>query len=152
VGRYGRDADDGRIYPLFIGYPSLVRGYDIGSFDASECPSSASCPVFDQLIGSKLLVGNVELRFPPFGLLGLGGGYYGFLPIEAGVFYDAGVAWTGAEGAQIFGNGPRKVVSSAGVSFRMNLFGYAIGQMDVVHPFDRPQKDWMIRLSLTQGF
>ena len=159
VGRYGRDADDGRMYPLFIGYPSLVRGYDIGSFNASECPSSSStgaCPVFDQLIGSKLLVGNVELRFPPFGLLGVGGGYYGFLPIEAGVFYDAGVAWTGSEGAQIFGgngpNGPRKIVSSTGVSFRMNLFGYAIGQMDVVHPFDRPQKNWMLRFSLTQGF
>jgi hypothetical protein len=34
----------------------------------------------------------------------------------------------------------------------MNLFGYAIGQMDIVHPFDRPQKNWMVRFSLTQGF
>jgi len=153
VGRYGRDADDDRMYPLFIGYPSLVRGYDIGSFEASECGSDPNvCPVFDQLVGSSLLVGNVELRFPPLGLLGLGGGYYGALPIDAGIFYDAGVAWSGTEGAQIFGNGPRKIVSSAGVSLRMNLFGYAIGQMDIVHPFDRPQKDWMLRFSLTQGF
>jgi len=68
------------------------------------------------------------------------------------VFYDAGVAWTGSDGAQIFGNGSRKLVRSTGVSLRMNLFGYAIGQMDVVHPFDRPQKNWMIRLSLTEGF
>ena len=152
VGRYGRDADDGRMYPLFIGYPSLVRGYDFGSFNASECTSSTSCPVFDQLIGSKILVGNLELRFPPLGLLGIGGGYYGFLPLEAGLFYDAGVAWTSTEGAQLFGNGPRKIVRSAGVSLRMNLLGYAIGQMDFVHPFDRPQKNWMIRFSLTQGF
>jgi len=153
VGRYGRDADDNRMYPLFIGYPSLVRGYDIGSFNASECGSSSTaCPVFDQLIGSKLLVGNVELRFPPLGLLGLGSGYYGVLPIDAGIFFDAGVAWNAAEGAQIFGNGPRKIISSAGASFRMNLFGYAIGQMDIVHPFDRPQKNWMVRFSLTQGF
>src|SRR6267143_4652458 len=35
VGRYGNDGE--RLYPLFIGYPSLVRGYDFGSFDASEC-------------------------------------------------------------------------------------------------------------------
>jgi Tol biopolymer transport system component len=152
VGRYGRDADDDRMYPLFIGYSSLVRGYDIGSFDVSECGSASTCPALNQLVGSRLLVANVELRFPPFGLLGLGGGYYGILPVDAGIFYDAGVAWTGTEGPQIFGNGPRKIVSSAGVSFRMNLFGYAIGQMDVVHPFDRPQKDWMVRLSLTQGF
>lgn len=153
VGRYGRNSEDDRMYPLFIGYPSLVRGYDIGSFNATECGNNANtCPVFDQLVGSRLLVANVELRFPPFGLLGLGGGYYGFLPVDAGVFYDAGVAWTGAEGAQLFGNGPRHIVRSAGISFRMNLLGYAIGQMDIVHPFDRPQKDWMLRFSLTQGF
>ncbi|HLQ59290.1 MAG TPA: hypothetical protein VK113_07230, partial [Gemmatimonadales bacterium] len=72
--------------------------------------------------------------------------------IDAGIFYDAGIAWTGPQGAQLFGNGPRKIVRSAGVSFRMNLLGYAIGQMDVVHPFDRPQKNWLLRFSLTQGF
>jgi len=150
VGRYGQDGE--RLYPLFIGYSSLVRGYDFGSLDASECGTGPTCRIFDQLFGSKILVANAELRFPPFGLLGLGGGYYGFLPIEAGIFYDAGLAWTTSEGAQLFGNGPRKIVRSTGVSLRMNLFGYAIGQMDVVHPFDRPQKDWMVRFSLTEGF
>jgi surface antigen Omp85-like protein/WD40 repeat protein/basic secretory peptidase family protein len=154
IGRYGKDAEDARFYPLFIGYPSLVRGYDRGSFQLSECTggSATSCPVFDQLWGSKILVANAELRFPPFGLLGAGGGYYGILPIEAGIFYDAGVAWTASEGAQLFGNGPRKVVRSAGVSLRMNLLGYAIGQMDIVHPFDRPEKNWLVRFSLTEGF
>src|SRR5207245_2491178 len=74
VGRYGRNAEDNRMYPLFIGYSSLVRGYDIGSFSAAECGSGngTTCPVFDQLIGSKILVGNIELRFPPFGLLHVG--------------------------------------------------------------------------------
>jgi hypothetical protein len=150
IGRYGKDGE--RLYPLFIGYPSLVRGYDIGSIAANECNSGSTCPIFDQLLGSKILVANAELRFPPFGLLGAGGGYYGVLPVEAGIFYDAGVAWTSTEGAQLFGNGPRKIVRSAGVSFRLNLLGYAIGQMDVVHPFDRPQKNWLLRFSLTQGF
>jgi Tol biopolymer transport system component len=154
LGRYGRDADDERMYPLFLGYPSLVRGYDIGSFDVSECEggSSTSCPVFDQLIGSRMLVGNVELRFPPFGLLGLGGGYYGILPLEAALFYDAGVAWNSTDGADFAGDGSRRFVTSAGVSLRMNLFGYAIGQMDFVRPFERPAKGWMIRFSLTPGF
>ena len=161
VGRYGRDADNditrpnGVLYPLFLGYPSFVRGYDLGSFDASECNNSttlSSCPVFRQLLGSRMLIGNVELRFPPFGLLGLGGGYYGILPVDAAIFYDAGLAWTGSEGAQLFGNGPRKIIRSTGVTFRMNLFGYAIGQMDVVHPFNRPEKNWMLRFSLTEGF
>jgi Tol biopolymer transport system component len=155
VGRYGKDAEDNRMFPMFIGYSSLVRGYDRGSFQASECVGGSNadpCPVFDQLFGSKILVANAELRFPPFGLLGAGGGYYGVLPIEAGIFYDAGVAWTSTDGAQLFGNGTRKLVRSTGVSFRMNLLGYAIGQMDIVHPFDRPGKGWLVRLSLTEGF
>jgi Tol biopolymer transport system component len=159
IGRYGRNGDNNVFYPFFLGYPSLVRGYDYGSFDNSECstpnasaPGDTVCPVLDQLFGSKLLVGNIELRFPPFGLLHLGGGYYGFLPVDAAIFYDAGVAWNSAEGAQLFGNGPRRIIRSTGISFRMNLFGYAIGQMDVVHPFDRPQKNWLVRFSLTEGF
>jgi len=158
AGRYGRDAENIRLYPLFIGYPSLVRGYDRGSFSANECVATANdpCPVFDRLWGSRMLVGSIELRFPPFGLLGVGGGYWGILPIDAAIFYDAGVAWTSTDGAQLFGgngpDGPRTLVRSTGVSFRMNLLGYAIGQMDVVHPFDRPQKNWMVRFSLTEGF
>src|SRR5438477_983850 len=153
VGRYGRNAEDNRMYPLFIGYSSLVRGYDIGSFSAAACGSGngTTCPVFDQLIGSKILVGNIELRFPPFGLLHVGGGYYGALPVEAAIFYDAGVAWTDSAKAQIFG-GTRKLVRSTGVSFRLNLLGYAIGQMDVVRPLDRPQKNWLVRFSITEGF
>jgi len=154
VGRYGKDAEDNRMFPMFIGYSSFVRGYDRGSFQAGECTNGTAndpCPVFDQLFGSRILIGNAELRFPPFGLLGVGGGYYGILPVEAGIFYDAGVAWTQADRAKMFG-GTRNLVRSAGISFRMNLLGYAIGQMDIVHPFDRPQKNWMVRLSLTEGF
>ena len=61
------------------------------------------------------------------------------------------MAWTQSEGARLFG-GTRNWVRSAGVSLRMNLLGYAIGQMDIVHPFDRPQKNWMVRFGLTEGF
>src|SRR5258705_7725755 len=163
IGRYGRNAEDQRLYPLFIGYSSLVRGYDYNSFTVGECVNAtptSPCPAFDHLWGSRIVVGSAELRFPPFGLLGSllgkGGSYYGILPLEAGIFYDAGVAWTSTDGAQLFGgsgpDGPRKLVRSAGLALRMNLLGYAIGQMDIVRPFDRPQKNWMVRFSLTEGF
>ena len=66
------------------------------------------------------------------------------LPIEAAFFYDAGMAW----GQHTTGN----VVMSAGATLRMNLFGFAIAQMDVVRPFQRPERTWMVRFSLTQGF
>jgi hypothetical protein len=37
IGRYGGDADNGQLYPLFVGDPSIVRGYNAESFDVTEC-------------------------------------------------------------------------------------------------------------------
>ena len=69
-GRYGRDSEDSRISPLFIGYANLIRGYDVGSFSVDECEITAtsSCAQFDRLIGSRMLVSNIELRAPLIGL------------------------------------------------------------------------------------
>src|SRR6185436_16675343 len=36
-GRYGTGGDDERLFPLYLGYPNLVRGYDVGSFQQTEC-------------------------------------------------------------------------------------------------------------------
>src|SRR5262249_25583592 len=94
-GRYGRDSEDSRLFPLFLGDPGLVRGYDYNSFDASECRGDLSrgCPTFDRLLGSRLLVGSVELRFPLFGAIAGGRRWYGPVPIELALFADGGVAW-----------------------------------------------------------
>lgn len=143
-GRYGASADDPRLTPIFLGYPGLVRGYDVGSF-------SGPSPVFDELIGSKLLVANFELRFPLFGILGLGKGYYGWLPIETGGFYDIGVAWSN-QIKPSFAGGVNKPVHSAGFMARMNLFGYLIGQVDYVRAFDHPNKKWQWEFNLEEGF
>ena len=151
TGRYGKNADDSRVAPLYIGYPELVRGYSNSSFDANECLVNGTCPVYDNLLGSKVLVGNIELRFPLFGVLGLGSGYYGFLPVEAAVFYDAGVAWRNNQKPAFLG-GSRKPVTSFGAGLRMNLFGYAVAEIDYVHPFDRPGKKWLWQFKLSQGF
>ena len=36
-GRYGSGGEDSRLFPLFIGYPNLVRGYDVNSIGRDEC-------------------------------------------------------------------------------------------------------------------
>ncbi|HMA44658.1 MAG TPA: BamA/TamA family outer membrane protein [Gemmatimonadales bacterium] len=152
AGRYGPDAQDARLTPLYIGYQQLVRGYDIGSFSASECPSTGgACPAFDRLLGSRILVGNVEARFPLLGVLGVGSGYYGALPIEGAVFADAGVAWNKADQHSLF-DVRRQGVTSVGAALRMNLFGFAVAELDYVKPFQRPDKGWYWELSLTPGF
>jgi WD40 repeat protein len=152
-GRYGPGAEDSRLTPLFIGYPGLVRGYDINSFDATEVAtdSTGSGSVFDRLIGSKMFVGNAELRFPLFGVLGLGHGYYGVFPVELATFFDTGVAWSSYDKLPLFNGGP-KPVSSIGGALRVNLGGYAIGEVDYVRPLDRPDKGWFWEFNLSEGF
>jgi len=150
AGRYGPDAQSSVLFPLFLGYQQLVRGYDYNSFSAAECPSTGnSCPAFDRLFGSRLLLGNVEARFPLLGVLGLGSGYYGTLPIEAGWFADAGVAWTSDQATSL---AHRQAVTSTGLVLRMNLFGFAVIEANYVKPFQRPVKGWYWQLTLTPGF
>ena len=41
---------------------------------------------------------------------------------------------------------------SYGVTFRANLFGFAVGEADLVHPNDRPGQSWYWEFSLQPGF
>ena len=152
-GRHGSGADDVRLTPLYLGYPSLIRGYDIGSFSATECRASGtdSCPAFDRLLGSRLLLGNLELRFPLLGLLGLGSGFYGALPIETGIFADGGMAYCDHT-EPLFCSGDNHPVYSTGGVMRVNILGYAVLEIDYVKPFQRPVQGWYWEFSLTPGF
>jgi len=151
-GRYGSDAEDSRLPPLFLGYQGLVRGYDFGSFDANECASIdlTSCDAFDQLNGSRVAIGGAELRFPLLGLFSRKS-YYGAFPIEMAVFADAGVAWDSTTKPR-FAGGERDWVRSAGVALRVNVLGYAIAEVDYVRPLDRSRRGWLWQFGLTPGF
>jgi len=151
-GRYGSGAEDSRLYPLYLGYPDLVRGYDTGSFTPAECgiSTNGSCPVFDRMLGSRLLVGNLEVRAPLLGLFGKRN-LYGPFPVEIGAFFDAGVAWDQASKPSLFG-GNRDLIKSTGATARMNLFGFAILQVDWVKPLDRPGKGAFFEFNLLSGF
>ncbi|MFC2169855.1 hypothetical protein ACFLRM_04750 [Acidobacteriota bacterium] len=48
-GRYGGNADDSRLPPLFLGYETLVRGYGYTSFSAAEASSGQGGDVFQRL-------------------------------------------------------------------------------------------------------
>jgi outer membrane protein assembly factor BamA len=154
-GRYGRDGEDNRLSPLFIGYPGLVRGYEVPSFDSSECVPNASsdCPSFDRLLGSRIAIGSAEVRFPLLGLFSRRS-YYGAFPIEMAFFGDIGTAWTKDQRPQFIGgiSGERDWVRSAGVALRVNALGFAILELDYVRPFDRPGKGWHWQFNLTPGW
>src|SRR5262249_60153682 len=94
-GRYGRGGEAVRLFPLFIGYPTLVHGYDVNTFNAADCVATAisSCPAFDRLLGSRVLVANVELRFPLLRPFGASQRMYGPVPVEIALFAAGGLAW-----------------------------------------------------------
>ncbi|MEO8071230.1 MAG: hypothetical protein ABI652_07495, partial [Acidobacteriota bacterium] len=152
LGRYGGSAEDQRLVPLFLGYPEFVRGYDPNSFVAADCgdATDGSCPSFDRLLGSRMLVINAEARIPVGGLF-TGNLDYGPVPAELFGFFDAGVAWTQAERPS-FAGGTRDWVRSVGVGARVNLFGFAIGEFNLVHPIDRLSQGWRFVFNLRPGF
>ncbi|MFV1986515.1 MAG: BamA/TamA family outer membrane protein [Gemmatimonadota bacterium] len=162
VGRYGSGGQDPRLGRLYLGVPSLVRGYASGSLRISECTSPGgatgffTCPEFDELLGSRLAVANVELRLPLIGGIGVIHAP-GVPPIEVGAFYDMGKAWTTDADLSCFISetctfGDRPWKRSAGMFSRLNLFGFMIVELDFVRPFDRPDRGWMWQFSLTPGF
>ena len=149
-GRYGSGGEDPRLSPLYLGYPGLVRGYDVNSFDLTECPATASgtCNPFNRLMGSRIVVANAELRVPLVGLFNRHS-LYGPLPIELAVFGDAGQAWSSTS-TRLPGNGTW--VRSVGAAARINLLGFAVGEIDYVHPLDRPTRGWVWQFNLIPGF
>ena len=159
-GRFGRDADH---FPVFLGGTDLIRGYTSGSFRNHECTAATQqanqtgCAELDQLIGSKIAVGNVELRFPLTRSLVLGFLPVGFPPIEGAIFYDVGMAWDDASTVK-WQRAPtddpvlvRQPLRSWGTSIRANVFGLLIMRFDYTRPLDRPLKKsyWTISLGPT---
>ncbi len=168
-GRYGPDADgisEDRnlriLSELFLGYESLVRGYDYNSFDfGRECPRPGSntpgCPAYTRLFGERIGVASIELRIPLLGFreAGLGLVNFPFLPTEISPFIDAGVAWTGEESPDFtFASRAegRIPVFSAGVSARVNLFGYFVFETYWAYPFQRPDKGGHFGFQLLPGW
>jgi Tol biopolymer transport system component len=148
-GRYGKGANDSRLWPMFLGYDWYVRGYDYNSFQ-----DDTSAFDVNRLFGSKMLVANFELRFPLFGVLGLGKGFYGIFPIDAIAFYDAGVAWGSSYYSDTITKfSTYKPLTSAGFGLRVNLMGYIVLGINYVYPFQRqPGKGWYLQFSFFPGF
>jgi Tol biopolymer transport system component len=166
-GRYGRD--EGVFGGQFLGYPYYMRGY----YSAySECGNgrAEACNTYSELVGTRLAVANVELRFPLIRALVIGP--VGFPPIEAFGFFDSGVSWgtfqtrvgTGQVQTQSvhpvlrferpgseFAADERGILGSYGVGGRINLLGFAVLEVDYVKPMNG-YRDWHWQFALQPGF
>jgi Tol biopolymer transport system component len=128
VGRFGKDAESGVLPPLYLGYPSLIRGY--AAIEYAQNTNQQSVTIND-LIGSKIYVGNAELRLPFTGPERLSMIKSSFLFTELNLFTDGGFAWGNRnllvnqdETGKI--QRSSKFIMSSGVSLRVNVFGALI--------------------------
>jgi Tol biopolymer transport system component len=147
LGRTGRDATSGFLPPLFVGVPTLVRGYALPRTWRSDVSRISQ----GDMQGRNMAVGNVELRFPLTGHPRLAAFRSGFFPSELSLFADAGMAWgrpvpprntmLAAEADRAWRPVP---VSSTGVSLRVNLLGFLI-----LEPFYAVP--WQKGRTITQG-
>ncbi len=129
-GRYGRQANNDLFYPLYLGYPGWVRGFSYNTLYRLEDALDEKFTL-DQLLGTRILMGGIELRVPFTGPERLALITSNFLFTELAWFVDAGVAWD--EGMRItldkdnaYDPGRRYPVISMRPSIRVNLFGALI--------------------------
>ena len=153
VGRYGRDAEHPQLARYYAGHQELVHGYGFGSFEPEECTAfdPERCRVFDRLMGSRVAIGNLELRAPLVGLFKgeIDYGYY--VPLEVAAFFDAGVAWD-AGSRPSFAGGDVKLVRSYGAAIRANAFGILTVELAAARALDRAGRPWKWQLGIVQGF
>ncbi len=139
-GRYGDDAETYELfYPLYLGYPGYLRGYDYTSLRQIQSTFEDEF-MFDQLLGSRVLLGGVELRVPLTGPEQLALISSGFFFTELAWFLDVGVAWESdhritLDRSKAMDPNRRFPLFSTGPSLRINLFGALILEPYFAFPF-----------------
>jgi hypothetical protein len=148
LGQYGRDADDPRVLPTFLGSRYFLRGYGWGSIRC-QANENGDCGGYDELLGTRLLAANVEVRAP---LLGLHTRdlTYGPVPAEAFVFADGGLVWSRAREFSAARAG-RRLVRSFGAGVRLNAFGIPL-EVAAVRATDPPSRGWSFGISFRPAF
>jgi Tol biopolymer transport system component len=145
-GRYGRDGDDPRLLPSFLGSRYLVRGH---SSDARECRPDTGAICGGELLGSRLVVGNLEVRAPLWGILKRQL-EYGPLPLDVFAFADGGVVWS-HRASDTFDNGQRTMISSLGMGVRMNAGGLPF-EVAAIRALDGVSRGWTFDFAFRTGF
>ena len=155
-GRFANNGNTNTLYPIYLGYPYLIRGYEAQSFYNSNKIATNNFTI-NQLFGNRIAVGNFEVRLPFTGPEKLSVIKSKLLFTDLNFFFDAGLAWNSGDKIT-FGSNPeiigttaiidpdtnkptntysRVPATSAGVSLRINVFGAFILEPYLAIPFQR---------------
>jgi hypothetical protein len=150
---YGRFGNTGNLYQLYVGYPFLIRGYEAQTFNTTNNKTPTNGFTINQLSGNRIAVANFEVRLPFTGPERLSQIKSKFLFTELNLFFDVGLAWNAgnqikfqsgpdaigkdATGQTIYNTNQRVPATSAGISVRVNMFGYFVLEPYLAVPFNR---------------
>lgn len=118
--QFGKDANDNNLTNYVI-YPTFIRGYSnvsTAQLDALGLTNS--------IRGSKLIVGNAELRIPFTGPEQLALIPTNLILSDLAFFYDVGTAWSRDNPFNAPEGFEPKLLHSVGAALRVNLFGALI--------------------------
>ncbi len=145
------------VYPIYIGQMGMVRGY---SFGFGSNPTLDNLRYIDHMLGSKILMGNFEIRLPFTGIERLALIKSRYLLSDIALFADIGVAFDEfshfKDGEPINVNGiteniKPKIAKSIGLSLRVNLFGALIVEPYLAYPIEENSK-FVFGLNFMPGF
>jgi hypothetical protein len=140
VGRYGADATDSRLLPLVWTVRNLVRGHSLRDAVGRSCATN-HCQVLTEAGARRATVGNVELRIPFVGPLGVIR-ESGPLPIDAFLFADIGWFASGTAGTRRY-----SMLQSSGGGARVNAAGFVFE-----FAAGRAQRGWTMIVNFRPGF
>ena len=155
-GRYGGDADQAD----FFGYlysidPTLVRGYNITSLQELDELYGLE---LNQLRGSKIAVGNAEIRIPLSGPKRLALIKSGFLFSDLNFFLDGGIAWfenqafyNTVDDSGMSTTLSKEFLMSTGVSIRAFVLGALVIEPYFAKPL-RAGADWNFGVNFIPGW
>jgi len=164
-GNTGGNAGN-NIYELYVGYPFYIRGYEAQTFYNGSNKAATNNFTIQDLSGNRIAVANFEVRLPFSGPEKLSQIKSKILFTELNAFFDAGLAWNAGDKIEFKtnptvlgtkpvydGNGKPAVddngvpvtatvysrvpALSAGVSMRVNIFGYFVLEPYLAFPFNR---------------
>lgn len=158
------DQDVNSVYPVYIGNMGMVRGYYSPFYNVDVAEQNGI--YFEQMLGSKILLGNFEVRLPFTGVerLSLIKSRYFFSDLA--LFFDAGVAFDEFEHFRegeliVTGYNQNQLpiteylkpafVMSTGIALRINLMGALIIEPYYAWPIVKESKP-VFGINLIPGF
>jgi hypothetical protein len=147
------DQDVNSVYPVYIANMGMVRGYYSPFYNVDVAEQNGI--FFEQMLGSKIFLGNFEIRLPFTGIERLSLIKSKYLLSDLALFFDAGVAFDEfehfSEGELIvtgYDNNGLAIteylkpafVMSTGVALRINLMGAMIIEPYYAWPIQKESK------------